>query len=229
MLADYANDILDSKDKRLVQIHIAECNSCRNELDKLLKVLNLIDDVKVEYPPASIWERFIPDLHKRIESEVAFTLTNQRKKQFYLATGWIASIAIIAMIIFASTMLQNKISRTPDQFLKSENGAMWNETSKENLSNSIEESSERELVAGLISQVLITDSEAVELKKLKNFIQSDVLTLQYNYDDVLDDLNSEIKSKSNEEGVIEFLLENEFVEFSEGSMMDSEIVGLGKM
>ncbi len=51
MLADYVNEVLDTEGNREAQEHVARCEACRRELNTLEKVLELIDNVKVEYPP----------------------------------------------------------------------------------------------------------------------------------------------------------------------------------
>ena len=102
VLADHVNEVLESEDSRLVQEHVAECDSCRRELDMLRKVLKLTDDVKVEYPPASVWENFLRDLHRRIEAEAALAFREQQRQRLYLLPGWAASVAAVVLILAAS-------------------------------------------------------------------------------------------------------------------------------
>ena len=61
LLAGYINEVLEPEASREVQEHVAECGICRKELGTLRRVLELIDNVKVEYPPTSVWENFLPD------------------------------------------------------------------------------------------------------------------------------------------------------------------------
>ena len=66
MLLDYVNGILGPEDSHLIQEHTTGCDLCGRELDTLSKILKVIDGARVEYPPASVWENFLPDLHRRI-------------------------------------------------------------------------------------------------------------------------------------------------------------------
>jgi hypothetical protein len=87
----------------------------------------------------------------------------------------------------------------------------------------VEDNSEQVLVAGVISKVLITEAEALELRKLKNFIQSETVTVSYYQgDDVLVDMSGEMSGTEDEEDIIQFLLENEFAEFDESPVMESD-------
>ncbi len=228
MLTDYVNKILGSEDSRLVQEHVVECDSCRRELDVLEKILGLIDDVKVEYPPASIWENFLPDLHRRIEKEAAFAFRKQRQQRFYLLPGWIANTAVV-LFLFALVMLKYYPFTEPVQpQQRPENVEMV-----ESIPASVieEDSSEHALVAGIISEVLITEAEVAKLKELKNFTQSEPLTLSYYYDDDygLADLNGETNGTGDDEEIIQFLLESEFAEFEESSMIESDGSEFGSM
>ena len=61
---------------------------------------------------------------------------------------------------------------------------------------------------------MITEAEAAELKKLKGLTQSETPTLLYYHGDILIDTSGETGSAEDEEGFIQFLLENdEFAEF----------------
>ena len=217
MLADYVNEVLKSEDSHLVEEHIFECDSCRQELGVLRRILRLIDDVKVEYPPASVWENFLPDLHKRIESEAALVFRRQQKQRLYLLPGWVTAVAVLIIFGFVGLEYLPPVRLVQPQ--KAENIGMLGGSSP----SVVEDSSEQVLVAGAISKVLITEAEALELRKLKNFIQSETLTVPYyHYDDVLVDMNGETSGTEDEEDIIQFLLENEFVEFDENPMMESD-------
>ena len=88
MLADYANQVLEPEDRHLVQEHIDQCNSCQQELDTMQNVLRVIDNNTVKYPPAPIWENFLPDLHRRIEREAALIFRKQWRQHLYIFPGW---------------------------------------------------------------------------------------------------------------------------------------------
>lgn len=228
MLADYVNGVLGSEDIHLIQEHVAECDSCRRELDALRKVLRLTDDVKVEYPPESVWERFFPDLHRRIESEAVHAFRKQQRQHLYLLPGWAASITVVVMILFAFVVLKYY----PDNSVQVQRAGNI-ETMESSSSPVVEDSSEPTLVIGIISRVLITEEEAAELRKLKDFIQSEmVMPSYYNYDDydsVPADMSGDASDVEDEGEVIQFLLENGFEEFDESPMIESDGGEFGTM
>jgi len=209
MLANYVNEVLGSEDVKLVQEHIVECDSCRHQVDMLRKVLNLIDNVRIEYPPVSVWDRFIPDLHKRIESEAALTFRRQWWQRIYFVPGWMAVAAMIMMIISTSVLIKHYPSgeSAPTQ------EANVTEKAETNPQFTAMDSSESLLVAGLISEVFITDAQAEELKNLS---QLETLTTPYQYyDDIMIDTDTEASSSEGKGELIESLLEDEFIDFGE--------------
>jgi hypothetical protein len=226
MLADYVNGVLGQEDSRVVQEHVAECDSCHRELDALRKVLRLMDDVKVEYPPASVWENFLPDLHSRIESEAALAFRKQHRQRLYLLPGWVASAAAVVLALFASVILRYYPPAPSSIQLRAPESVRMVEGRSP---SAVEHSSEPVLVAGVISEVLISEEEAAKLKKLRSFIQSETLMLPHYYDDVLVDMSEEASGTEDDEGFIQFLLENGFVEFDESSMVESDVNEFGTM
>ena len=231
MLVDYVNKALSQSESRLVQEHVVKCESCHQELGKLRKVLELIGNVKVEYPPASVWENFLPDLHSRIETEAALSFKRQRKQSLYLLPGWAASVTVILLILFASMIMRYNTSNQATQITKSVNV----DTVVDSSSEEGKDSSEPVLVAGMISKVLISESEAAELRELKSFLQSETSALQdYIYSGNYSgghtiDMEWEAIDTGNDEGLIEYLLQNGFEEFGERSMIESEDGELGTM
>ena len=232
MLADYIDEVLDIKDRHRVQEHIAGCDSCRREMKMLRQILSHIDDAKVEYPPVHVWENFLPDLHRRIEQEAILAFKKQRRQRFYAFPGWVASAAIVVLIFIAAMMLQYIPYDRP----------VWLQSAEDiqitrNRPIKTEEASEPALIAGIISDALITDAEVKELEKLKSFIQSEDPSLAYQYyEDITDytaELSSETQTQKAETGdkddIIQFLLENGFVEFEEATIIESDSGEFGSM
>ena len=93
-----------------------------------------------------------------------------------------------------------------------------------------EDSPEDVLVAGIISEMLITEEEAAELRKLKSFIQSEAITIPYyQEDDVVTYAEGELTSSEDAEEVIKYLLESEFVEFDQNPIIESDGIEFGAM
>ena len=225
MVADYVNEVLDPDDMHLVEEHIAKCESCRRELDTLRKVLRLIDDVKVEYPSASVWQSFIPDLHRRIETEAALAFRKQRWQRLYFLSAWGAAASVAVLVLFASLLLRHYMVPKPLEIQKTENAVV--ETTSQPL---LEDDSESMLIANVISEVLITEEEAVELRELTDLAQPEITAISYqSYDDPLVDVRAEPRDAESDEEFIQFLLENEFAEFDDSPMMEADSGEFGAM
>ena len=215
---DYFDEVLGSEERRLVQEHVAGCDTCRRELDALQSVLRLVDDVRVEYPPVSVWRNFLPDLHRRIVAEAALSFNKQRRQRLYFSPGWAASFTAVTVILLVSLMMRDNPSPVPAPIQRSENIEI------------VESSSEPILIAGMISEVLITEAEAAELRKLRSFIQSDTLTFaDYEYYEILAGMRGEASGSEEDGGYIDFLLENGFEEFGDSSTEGSDSGELGAL
>ncbi len=226
MLLDYVNGTLEPEDSHLVHEHTTGCDLCRRELDALSKILKIADNAEVEYPPASVWENFLPDLHKRIEREAALVFGKQYRQRLYFLPGWAAFVTVVILTIFAIVMPKYYPSAVPFRHQTAEN----TETVESSSPSVVKESPEPVIVAGMISKMLITEAEAAELDKLKNFIQSEVLIPpHYGEDDIMINITEESSSVEDDEGVIQFLLESEFAEYSDNPVIESDIVDLGAM
>ena len=221
MLADYVNGILDTEGNRKVQDHVARCETCSRELNALGKVLELIDNVKVEYPPESVWENFLPDLHKRIANEAALVFKKQQRQRLYLLPGWAAVVAIV-LIIFASAMLNDRSAIKPIHMQRASNTEI-----RRNVSPSrMESDSKSTFVTGIISELLITEADAEKLKELRNAIQPEIQVFPYGYhydddDDILINVGEDTDAASDDKEIIQYL-EDEFAEFDEDPMMESD-------
>ena len=229
MLLGYVNGTLEQEDNHLIQEHITGCDLCRRELDTLNKILKITDNAKVEYPPASVWENFLPDLHRRIEREAALIFGKQYRQRLYFLPGWAAFVTIVILTVFTIVMPKYYPSAVPFRYQTVEN-VENTETVETSSPPVVEDSSEPVIVAGMISKMLITEAEAAELDKLRNFIQSEVLIpLHYGEDDIMINITEESSSAEDDEGVIQFLLESEFAEYGDNPVIESDIADLGAM
>lgn len=220
MLADYVNEVLDTEGNREVQGHVARCEACRRELNALGKVLELIDNVKVEYPPEFVWENFLPDLHKRIANEAALVFKKQQRQRLYLLPGWAAMVAIV-LIISASVILNDRSAIKPIHIQRASNTEIRRNASLSRM----ESDSKSTFVTGIISELLITEADAEKLKELRDAIQPEIQVFPYGYhyddDDVLIDVSEDAGAASDDKEIIRYL-EDEFAEFDEDPMMESD-------
>jgi hypothetical protein len=220
MLTDYANEVLEASDRRKVQEHVAECEICRSELNSLQAILEIADDVKIEYPPASVWENFLPDLHRRIANEAALVFRRQQRQRLYLLPGWAAVLAIV-LFLSVSLILQDSSSIRPIQIERASNIGIV----KSVVPSATKSDSDPMYVAEVISEVLITEAEAEKLRELQNTIQQEISVfpyyLYYDESDILIDTGEDTDTTSDREDVIKYL-EDEFTEFDESLITGSD-------
>ena len=81
------------------------------------------------------------------------------------------------------------------------------------------------LVAGVISEVLISEADAEKLRELQNTIQTETLAfpyyLSYDEEDVLTDTSGETDTIPDKDKVIQYL-EDEFTEFDRSLMVEPD-------
>ena len=227
LLAGYVNEVLGPQENREVQEHVADCEICRKELYMLRNVLELIDNVKVEYPPASVWENFSSDLHRRIANEAALVFRKQRRQRFYLLPGW-AAVAAIVLILSASIVLHDEPVIRPILVQRASNVGTMSGIS----SSTAESSPESIFLAGVVSELLITEAEAEKLRELGSAIQSETFVFPYDYHydnaDALIEVNEGTDTTVDDEEVIQYL-EDRFVEFDEGPVIESDYGEFGEI
>lgn len=103
LLSPYMDNMTNEKETRLVEVHLAGCSACKNELEQMKLISGFLKGI--EAPPCP--ESFSADLHKRIleEKSKVFSLREaaKPKRQGWLAAG-IAGIALL-IGIYASSIL----------------------------------------------------------------------------------------------------------------------------
>lgn len=218
VLTDYVDGLLDTEDAQAVEKHLAVCDDCRREADMLRKVLNLLGKAKVEYPPAPVWDSFIPDLHRRIEREAALIFWKQQKQRVYFLPGWVSSAIALILLVVVSVMLWRYPSESPVLIQRPDNTAVT------------ETASDTAAAVRAISDVLLTESEAVELGKLKDYSEQEPPVHLYyegsEYGDMSGGKDSETGDTSDKGDVVQLLMENAFVDLPIEEFDDYELTKL---
>jgi len=66
LIPQYCEDILDEYQLNLVTQHLENCEDCGLELDAVDRLLSLVENVEIEYPPQAEWNSFWVDLRCKI-------------------------------------------------------------------------------------------------------------------------------------------------------------------
>lgn len=103
LLSPYMDNMTNERETRLVEVHLAGCSACQNELEQMKLISGFLKGIEAPSCP----ESFSADLHKRIleEKSKVFSLREAAKPK---RQGWIAAgIAGIALLIgiYASSVL----------------------------------------------------------------------------------------------------------------------------
>ena len=201
-LLDYTERNLSEKDSLMVKQHIARCDSCRQELALFIELSEFT--YKVDYPPASIWNNFLPDLHALIEKEAAVDFAKEQKRQSYVKWGW-TFVAVASVMFFVSSIIFEYQSPFGTK------GKNVQQTKIQARSKTVERS-DSFFIAEIISDTMIDEKEAVKLKKLVNNADYEAFApTNYNPYYNLTEINVEPKHVS--ENVIQSLLNDTYSQF----------------
>ena len=201
-LLDYTERNLSEKDSLMVKRHIAKCDSCHQELALFIKLSEFT--YKVDYPPVSIWNNFLPDLHARIEKEAAVDYAKDQKRQSYVKWGW-TFVAVASVMFFVSSIILEYQSPFGT---KSKNASQIRVQPR----STIVEKSDSFFIAEIISDTMINEKEAVKLKKLVNNADYEAFTpTNYNQYYNLTEIN--VESKHVSENFIQSLLNDTYSQF----------------
>jgi anti-sigma factor RsiW len=97
MLQAYLDGELEGEKFAEAELHISRCPSCKAELDRLVKLRDLLRELReVDVPPGER-EAFIETLRRRIEAERA--LSPAPRKEINWRPALIGAIAVVALLI----------------------------------------------------------------------------------------------------------------------------------
>ena len=87
MISGLLDEELTPEDLRRVEHHIAECPTCREELDNMKLLVAAASGLEVKAPPEEVWDTFLNNVYNRIERK----------------TGWLFfTIGMLVLAIYGS-------------------------------------------------------------------------------------------------------------------------------
>ncbi|MGQ9791172.1 MAG: zf-HC2 domain-containing protein [Armatimonadota bacterium] len=101
-LAEYSVGLLDERERKAIESHLAECTSCAYELRALERVDKLLGSVTPEEPPAHLWQ----NIRARIEAQPQEAQSPFWQSWFTLprlALGGAVAAAILAGVVYFGT------------------------------------------------------------------------------------------------------------------------------
>jgi len=97
LISEYSVGLIGGRRKAEIETHLAECPACAAELEKLNKVMLLVDGLDAEEPPAGLWNG--------VYNRIAQPQTSRSPFRRHLA-GWSVGFttAVLALILLFSRM-----------------------------------------------------------------------------------------------------------------------------
>ena len=100
LIPEYFEGILDQYQLDLVTQHLENCEDCKLELDAIDRLLDLVDNVGIEYPSAMKWNGFWGDLRRKI----ALVQVDQRPSflnlgRYHFNIGKFAGIGCMLLLV----------------------------------------------------------------------------------------------------------------------------------
>jgi len=167
-LLEYLEGTLSHRNFIAVENHVRKCDSCRHEMEMFSRLSGLIR--KVDYPPASIWDNFLDDLHVRIDGEITKSFVESQKNRVYITWGW-TSAAVVFLI--ASIFIEYHIEDAKNHYIPHSQTAS---------KTSVAGNNEGYIVAEIVSETFIDDRRVAELKKLQKINESSIVApRRYDY------------------------------------------------
>lgn len=221
-LIDYVDGILSEKERDIVEKHIKICKSCHQELSLLEKLPQI--NYKIEYPPDSVWDSFLDDLHKRIEHEVYCEYIKQQNQKKWALVS-LSAVALIMIIFFVSTLTEYYVLSKPIRINENRN------PQKSDLL--ISENSESMFIFGLLSRTFINDKDVKKLKYLNKYLNSsDYYKVNYDYFRIYSGLDLEADKKHtdvkyNRKELIQSIFDENISKLKNIYIMENEIDDTG--
>lgn len=96
LISEYSVGLIGGRQKAEIEAHLAKCPECAAELEKLTKVMRLVDGLDSKEPPVGLWN----GVYNRITQPENAWKHNVRRKVAGWSVGFAA--AALALIMFFS-------------------------------------------------------------------------------------------------------------------------------
>jgi len=188
-LLEYFEGTLSRRDSIAVDNHVHECDSCRHEMEMFGRLSSLIH--KVDYPPTSIWDNFLDDLHERIDKEMAKSFVEAQKNRAYITWGWTSAAIAAVVFMIASIFIEYHIEDAKNLYIPRSQAVSRSVTTQNN---------EGYIIAELVSKAFIDDKRVAELKKLQEINEYGILApTNYRYYPTIAESMTQSETETEEE------------------------------
>ena len=74
LMSGYLDGELTTEDRARLEKHLASCWGCRQEFDKMRRLVTAASELRVDEPPEEVWETFMDGVYNRIERQTGWVL-----------------------------------------------------------------------------------------------------------------------------------------------------------
>lgn len=74
LMSGYLDNELDADQTARLETHLAQCPSCRDELEDMTLVVTAASTLTVDQPPEDVWDDFLGNVYARMERRLGWTL-----------------------------------------------------------------------------------------------------------------------------------------------------------
>jgi len=74
LISSYHDSVLSAEQRRLVEEHIKECDSCRKEFEEMRKFEEVMDKMELKKPPKEVWQIYWSSVYNRLERRIGWIL-----------------------------------------------------------------------------------------------------------------------------------------------------------
>jgi len=75
MMSGYLDDELAEPERAVLENHLAACEACQQEFDKMKQLVTATSDLHVESPPEELWDTFLDGVYNRMERQTGWLIT----------------------------------------------------------------------------------------------------------------------------------------------------------
>jgi predicted anti-sigma-YlaC factor YlaD len=131
LMSGYLDEELDEVDTEGMEVHLAQCETCRAEFEEMTLLISASDTLSVELPPEEVWDEFLQNVYNRTERQtgwIAFIIGTTILLAWGIfemfITDWaepvvkfFTALALIGItILFISVLRQRLVNRKTDRY-----------------------------------------------------------------------------------------------------------------
>jgi len=183
LLAEYYENSLDPDDKKRMELHLAECETCRLRLKEIEETFRLLTKDSVPPPEENFWTNFLPQVRSRIEAEDKPRFTPFPKPR--LAFALMSVLVAVTLSFFLFNVDKKNLAEFQAEPVME---TIFTESELSSYSDQLAEILSSQGDESLPIEVFLSNEEREDLELTEKLLDEDYLS-QRNLNSMLDELN----------------------------------------